>query len=119
VPHRPRLRTDEMMSLRQAALDSVGIVQLPDYIVGGGHRFREVGGVAPRLAVAAGHHPCGLSISPRPGAGRSPFHRLSCGRDERGLMRYFPVRRRNDMARVGATSFRVAKRRPVFVQSHG
>jgi DNA-binding transcriptional LysR family regulator len=35
VPHRPRLRTDEMMSLRQAALDSVGIVQLPDYIVGG------------------------------------------------------------------------------------
>jgi DNA-binding transcriptional LysR family regulator len=35
VPHHPRLRTDEMMSLRQAALDSVGIVQLPDYIVAG------------------------------------------------------------------------------------
>ena len=31
----------------------------------------------------------------------------------------FPDRWRNDMARVGATSFRVAKRRPVFVQSHG
>jgi DNA-binding transcriptional LysR family regulator len=35
VPHHPRLRTDEMTSLRQAALDSVGIVQLPDYIVAG------------------------------------------------------------------------------------
>jgi DNA-binding transcriptional LysR family regulator len=33
VPHRPRLTTDKMMALRQAALDSVGIVQLPDYIV--------------------------------------------------------------------------------------
>jgi DNA-binding transcriptional LysR family regulator len=32
VPHRPRLTTDEMMALRQAALDSVGIVQLRDYI---------------------------------------------------------------------------------------
>lgn len=33
VPHHPRLRTDEMASLRRAALDGVGIVQLPDYVV--------------------------------------------------------------------------------------
>ncbi|PZV38561.1 LysR substrate-binding domain-containing protein [Mesorhizobium kowhaii] len=35
VPHQPRLTTDEMMTLRQAALDGVGIVQLPDYILTG------------------------------------------------------------------------------------
>jgi DNA-binding transcriptional LysR family regulator len=33
VPHSPRLTTDEMTTLRQAALDGVGIAQLPDYIV--------------------------------------------------------------------------------------
>lgn len=34
VPHRPRLVTDEMMTLRQAALDGIGIVQLPELVVG-------------------------------------------------------------------------------------
>ena len=33
VPHQPRLTTDDMMTLRQAALDGAGIVQLPDYIL--------------------------------------------------------------------------------------
>jgi DNA-binding transcriptional LysR family regulator len=33
VSHQPRLVTDEMVALRQSALDGVGIVQLPDYIV--------------------------------------------------------------------------------------
>ena len=35
VPHQPRLTTDEMMTLRQAVLDGVGIAQLPDYILAG------------------------------------------------------------------------------------
>ena len=33
VPHQPRLTTDDMETLRQAALEGVGIVQLPDFIV--------------------------------------------------------------------------------------
>jgi DNA-binding transcriptional LysR family regulator len=33
IPHQPRLTTDDMMTLRQAALDGAGIVQLPDYIL--------------------------------------------------------------------------------------
>ncbi|MEA2780063.1 MAG: hypothetical protein QOK29_1607 [Rhodospirillaceae bacterium] len=33
VVHRPRLVTDEMMTLRQAAIDGVGIVLLPKYLV--------------------------------------------------------------------------------------
>jgi DNA-binding transcriptional LysR family regulator len=33
VAHRPRLVTDEMMTLRQAALDGVGIVGLPRFLV--------------------------------------------------------------------------------------
>jgi DNA-binding transcriptional LysR family regulator len=33
VLHQPRLTTDDMETLRQAALEGVGIVQLPDYIV--------------------------------------------------------------------------------------
>jgi len=35
VPHRPRLVTDEMMTLWQAALDGVGIVVLPKYLIEG------------------------------------------------------------------------------------
>jgi DNA-binding transcriptional LysR family regulator len=33
VPHQPRLTTDDMEALRQAALEGVGIVHLPDFIV--------------------------------------------------------------------------------------
>ncbi len=33
VPHRPRLVTDEMMTLRRAALDGAGVVALPKYLV--------------------------------------------------------------------------------------
>jgi DNA-binding transcriptional LysR family regulator len=33
VTHQPRLTTDDMTTLRQAALDGAGIAQLPDYIV--------------------------------------------------------------------------------------
>lgn len=33
VPHHPRLTTDDMETLRQAALEGVGIVQLPGFIV--------------------------------------------------------------------------------------
>jgi DNA-binding transcriptional LysR family regulator len=33
VPHQPRLTTDDMETLRQAALEGVGIVQLPGFIV--------------------------------------------------------------------------------------
>jgi DNA-binding transcriptional LysR family regulator len=32
-PHQPRLVTDEMMTLREAALDGVGIVVLPMFLV--------------------------------------------------------------------------------------
>ena len=36
VSHRPRLVTDEMLTLRQAALDGIGVVQLPRLLIGDG-----------------------------------------------------------------------------------
>lgn len=35
LPHRPRLVVDDMATLRQAALDGVGVVQLPGFLVAG------------------------------------------------------------------------------------
>ncbi|HYG87411.1 MAG TPA: LysR substrate-binding domain-containing protein [Azospirillum sp.] len=35
VPHHPRLVTDELMMLRQAALDGIGVAQLPGFLVAG------------------------------------------------------------------------------------
>ncbi|MBY0431932.1 MAG: LysR family transcriptional regulator, partial [Rhodospirillales bacterium] len=34
IPHQPRLTTDDMVTLRRAALDGVGAVQLPLFVIG-------------------------------------------------------------------------------------
>jgi LysR substrate binding domain len=121
VPHRPRLTTDEMMALRQAALDSVGIVQLPDYIVAADIASGTLEVLLPdwpsQRAIIHAAFPSRRGLVP---AVRR-FIDFLCGRDERGLMRCFPACQRDNMARVGAAPIRLlgGGRCPFSRTAHG
>jgi len=54
VAHQPRLVTDEMMTLRQAAIDGVGIVLLPKYLVDDNLARGDLEAVLPRWTSLSG-----------------------------------------------------------------